>query len=89
MADSFRVTGYNVNTDVATVTFILDPRTNFNGGTFAGVQLSGVPKDTVDNLKSHLRSYADAYISGKQAENARAASVSSEVAALLNVATGF
>lgn len=89
MADTFRITNYVAATDIATITFVLDPRPGFNGGTFAGVTMHGVPKDTVDNVKAFFRQYADAYISGKQNEAARQASISSEVAALLNVPTGF
>jgi hypothetical protein len=89
MADNFRITAYNAATDLATITFNLDARPDFPA-VVNGVQgVSGVPKDTVANVKAYLRKYADAYISGKQAENVRAAAVSSEVAALLNVATGF
>jgi hypothetical protein len=89
MADTFKITGYSASNDVATINFTLDPRTNFTGGTFTGVNITGVPKDTAANLSAFLRKYADTYIAGKQAETVRAATVSSEVAALLNIVTGF
>jgi hypothetical protein len=87
--DTFTITAYSAPTDVATVTFVLQNQSGFTGGTFAGNKLKGVPKDTVANVKTFMRQYVDSYIQGKKEETAAAANVSSEVAALLNVATGF
>lgn len=89
MSDTYKITAYNASTDVATITFNLDPRTNFPA-VVNGVQgVSGLPKDTAANVSAYLRKYADAYIAGKQSENARTAAISPEVAALLNVVTTF
>lgn len=87
MQDKFTITGYHAPTDVATVTFVVANRPGFTGGTFAGVKITGVPKDTTDNVKAFMRSYIDGYIQGKQKEEAAAANVSAEVAALLNKQT--
>jgi hypothetical protein len=89
MADNYKITAYNASTDVATITFNLDPRTNFSAVVNGVMGISGVPKDTTANVSAYLRRYADAYIAGKQAEAARTAAISPEVAALLNVVTTF
>lgn len=89
MADNFKITAYNPATDLASVTFNLDARTDFPAVVNGIVPISGIPKDTAANVKAYLRKYADAYIAGVQATNVRGAAVSPEVAALLNVATGF
>lgn len=87
--DTFTVTAYNKNTDVATITFVLVGRTGFAGGTFTGVKISGIPKDTITNVKAFLRSYADAFIAGKVSESNQQADISDEVKTLLNIATEF
>jgi hypothetical protein len=87
--DTFTVTGYNASTGVATITFNLIARPGLNAATYTGVKIYGAPKDTVANVKSFLRSYADAFIAGKIAEGNQQSAISSEVAALLNVATDF
>lgn len=87
--DTFTVTAYNKNTDVATITFVLVARTGFAGATFTGVKISGIPKDTIANVKSFLRSYADAFIAGKVTEGSQQADISDEVKTLLNIATEF
>lgn len=88
MADQFTITAYNAATDKATVTFSLDARPSVPAATYSNILMGGVPKDTVDNVKAYFRDYADKYIAGRQQEAARA-TVSPEVAALLNVPTGF
>lgn len=81
--DSFTITAYSAATDTVTVNATVD------GTTYTGLKLRGVPKDTVANVKAFMRAYADAYAAGKALETAAVASPSSEVAALLNVPTGF
>lgn len=81
--DSFTITAYNAATDTATVTATV------GGTTYTGLKLKGVPKDTVANVKAFIRAYADAYAAGKAQETASVSSPSAEVAALLNVPTGF
>lgn len=81
--DSFTITAYSAATDTATVNATVD------GQTFTGLKLKGVPKDTVANVKAFMRAYADAYTAGKAQEATSVAKPSSEVAALLNVPTGF
>jgi hypothetical protein len=87
--ETFTITAYNAATDVATVTFVVNSRTNFTGGTFAGIKVSGVPKDSVANVKAFMRRYVEALIAGRQSENIAQANPSAEVVALLNVATEF
>lgn len=89
MADTFKVTAYDKVKDVVTVDFKVDPRTNFAGGTYNGVKISGIPKDSVANVKAFFRSYVDGYINGKIVEQAKEADIATEVAALLNVTTDF
>lgn len=81
--DTFTITAYNVNTDVATVTFFV------GGVTFIGVNLTGVPKNTVANVKAYMLAYVNAYKAGKALEAAKVTAINAEVAALLNVATPF
>jgi len=81
--DTFKVTGYNKNTGIAVVTFVV------GGKTYTGVKVAGVPKDTVANVTAHMRSYVDAYIAGKAVQAAAVADIPNEVKALLNVATEF
>lgn len=87
--ETFTITAYNASTGVATVNFTVNPRPNFNGGTFTGIKIQNVPKDTVANVKAFLRSHVEGLIAGKQAENIAQASPSAEVAALLNTPTEF
>lgn len=89
MADTFRITAYNAATDVATIVFNLDARTGSPAVVNGTIGISGVPKDTVENVKAYLRIYADAYIAGRQAEAVRQAAISSEVSGLLNQTTSF
>lgn len=81
--DTFTITAYNVNTDVATVTFFI------NGVNYVGINLTRVPKDTVANVKAYMLAYVNAYKAGKAVEAARIAAISPQVAALLNVATSL
>lgn len=81
--DTFTVTGYNVATGVATVTF------NVDGKTYTGVNMTGVPKDTVENVKAYMLAYVNAYKAGKALEASKVTAIAPEVAALLNVATPF
>lgn len=81
--DSFTITAYSAATDTATV------NATVGGTTYTGLKLRGVPKDTVANVKAFMRAYADAYAAGKAQEAQAVAIPSSEVAALLNVPTGF
>lgn len=87
--DTFRVTGYDVNTQVVTVNFVLAPRPGYAGETITGLKLSNPPIDTVDSVRAFFRAHADAYIAGKISEEAKKTAISSEVAALLNVTTDF
>jgi hypothetical protein len=89
MADNFKITAYNANTDVATIVFNLDARTDFPAVVNGTLGIGGVPKDTAANVSAYLRKYANAYIAGKQAEAQKIAAISPEVTALLNVVTGF
>lgn len=89
MPDTYKITAYNAATDLATITFNLDARTDFPAVVNGTVGITGVPKDTVINVSAYLRRYANAFIAGKQAEAQRQASISTEVTALLNVTTGF
>lgn len=79
--DTFKVTSYNKDTDVALVTFVV------GGKTYTGVKVSGIPKDTVESVKLRMREYVDAYVAGKAVEAAAKADIPNEVKALLNVAT--
>ena len=81
--DTFKVTGYDKNTGIAVVTFVV------GGKTYTGVKVANVPKDTVENVKAHMRSYVDAYVAGKAQEAAAKSDIPLEVKALLNVATVF
>jgi hypothetical protein len=87
--DSFTVTAYDVNTQVVTLNATLVARPGYAGETLTALRLKNPPIDTVDNVKAFFRSYADAYIAGKISESRAKAAISSEVAALLNVATSF
>lgn len=87
--ETFTITAYNPATDVAVVTFTVASRPNFAGGTFSGIKISGVPKDTIANVKAYMRRYAEALIAGKQVENTAQAGASPEVVALLNQPTEF
>lgn len=81
--DTFTITGYNVNTDVATVTFFVD------GQTYTGINLTGVPKDSVEDVRAYLLAYVNAYKAGKAIEAAKRTAIDPSVVALLNVATSF
>ena len=81
--DTFKVTGYNKNTGITVVTFVV------GGKTYTGVKVAGVPKDTVANVTAHMRSYVNAYVAGKATEAVAKADIPVEVKALLNVATEF
>jgi hypothetical protein len=89
VADTYKITGYNVNTDVATVVFNLDARTDFPAVVNGTLGIGGLPKDTAANVTAYLKKYAYAYIAGKQAEAQKIAAIAPEVTALLNVVTGF
>ncbi|HEX3861289.1 MAG TPA: hypothetical protein VHY35_06305 [Stellaceae bacterium] len=87
--DTFTITAYDAAKQVVTADITLAARANFAGITVSGYKLSNPPTDTVANVQAFFRSYADAYIAGVQSDTVRKAAVSSEVAALLNVATSF
>lgn len=87
--DTFTITAFNRNTDTVTVTFVLQARTGFAGGTFAGQKLQGMPRDTVANVKSYFRTYVNGLIAGKQSEDTAQTDASVDVKALVNVATEF
>lgn len=87
--DKYTITAYNAGSDTATVTFVIAPREGFAGGTFTGVKLTGLPKDTIASVSAFMRSYVDSYIAGKKLEETKAATVSTEVATLLNKQTEF
>jgi hypothetical protein len=81
--NTFKVTAYDKNTDVAVVTFIV------KGKTYTGVKVSGIPKDNVASVKLRMREYIEAYIAGKAVEAAAKTDIPNEVKALFNVATEF
>lgn len=81
--NTFTATAYNATTGV--VTF----NSTFNGTTYTGLTTTGVPKDTVANVKAFFKAYMDAYVAGKAIEAQAVTTFSPEVAALLNVATNF
>ena len=81
--ETFKITAYDKNTDIALVTFVV------GGKTYTDVKVSGIPKDTVENVKLRMRAYVDAYVAGKAQEAAAKADIPNEVKALLNVATEF
>lgn len=81
--DKFTITGYAKATDTATVTLLVD------GTTYTGVKIQGIPHDTVANVKAFFRAYVDAFKAGKATEATAQADISTEVKALLNVATEF
>lgn len=87
--DTFKITGYDKNTQLVTVNFVLAARPGYAGETLTGVKLLNPPTDTVENIQSFFRAHADAYISGKIFEEAKKVNISSEVTALLNVVTNF
>lgn len=87
--DTFTITAYSATGSVATVTFEIADRPDFTGGTFAGIKISGVPKTSVEDVKTYLRLYVDSLIATKQADNITKNPPSAEVAALLNQTTEF
>ncbi len=87
--DKFTITGYSKATDVVTVTFVLQAKTGFAGGTFTGVKITGLPKDSIASVKAFLRSYTDAFVRGKQSEDSAQSDISTEVKTLLNVEQDF
>jgi hypothetical protein len=89
MTDTFKITAYDRTKDVVTVDFVLGAKGSFSGGTFIGVKLSGIPKDSVAGVKSYFRAYADGYINGKINETDKQADIPLDVQALLNTATDF
>jgi hypothetical protein len=88
-SDTFTVTAYNKATQTATVTVKLLPRDGYAGETLTGVKVQLIPIDSVQSIKTFFRNYADAYIRGKQEEEAKKVEVSAEVVALLNKETNF
>jgi len=87
--DTFRITGYDKNTQTVTATFVLAPRPGYAGETLTGAKLQNPPTDSVESVTNFFRGHADAYIAGKIQEEAKKVEISPEVAALLNVVTGF
>lgn len=87
--DTFKITGYNKDTQVVTVTFVLGARDGYAGGTLTAVKLSNPPTDSVASVQQFFRSHADAYIAGKMQEEAKKVDIANEVKALLNVVTNF
>lgn len=81
--DTFTITAYSAATGTATLNVTV------GGQTYTNFRLKGIPIDTVANVKAYIRAYADAYAAGKAQEAAAVVSPSAEVAALLNVPTGF
>lgn len=81
--DTFKITGYDKNTGIAVVTFVV------GGKTYTGVKVASVPKDSVQSVKEYMRKYVDAYVAGKAQEAATKSDIPLEVKALLNVATEF
>ena len=81
--DTFKVTGYNKDTGIAVVTFVVGRKT------YTGVKVASVPKDSVNSVKEYMRKYVDAYAAGKAQESSAKADIPLEVKALLNVATEF
>jgi hypothetical protein len=87
--DTFKITGYNKDTQVVTATFVLAPRAGYAGETLTAVKLSNPPTDSVASVQQFFRSHADAYIAGKMQEEAKKVDIALDVKALLNVVTNF
>lgn len=87
--DTFKVTGYNRDTQTVTVTFALAPRTGYAGETLTAVKLTNPPTDSVESVKQFFRTHADAYIAGKIQEEAKKVDIADEVKTLLNKVTEF
>lgn len=89
MQDTFKITGYNKDTQVVTATFVLAPRAGYAGETLTGVKLTNPPTDSVESVQQFFRSHADAYIAGKIQEEAKKVAFNPDIVALLNVVTNF
>jgi hypothetical protein len=87
--DTFKITGYDRNTQIVTVTFVLAPREGYAGETLTGIKLFNPPKSTVEDVRAFFRGYADAYIAGKTIEEEKKTDIAQEVKNLLNVVTNF
>lgn len=83
VADRFTVTAYAALKGTATVTFLV------GGVSYPGVVISGVPSDTVANVKAFLLKWAQAYLAGKIVEQNQTVTIDPKVSALLNVSTPF
>lgn len=81
--DRWTCTAYNAATNTATITFLV------GGTSYPGINITGVPVDTVTHIKSYMLGWANAYLQGKNVEQNKTVTADPSVAALLNVATSF
>lgn len=81
--DTFTITNYVAIGDLLTF------NATVSGVTYTGLKVTGVPHDTVEDVKKYLKKYMDAYTSGKTAEQNRVRNFPPEVLLLIGVPTTF